>query len=683
MGTRATLAKLLGRALEAIAKSKALCNDAKIARAALKATRAVVILRRSAHASRSRAALSAIRARRRALGADAAARCATEVLDGKTEHRGDDDFVERAQGHHWARCLDRAHRDVRGLRRDSVAAGLYEKLLGLCLDLTKHDYADVRGAALETVDASFPLFGWVLKPKLKDTIHREFRGSFVFEDVVKVEGGDNDDPDGDVVVVVSEAADALPSMSMSLSSMSSSQQQKRLALRQRKRSSALVGAAALVASRSAMRKVTADEALGSDLLFAAVDFQQDVLSRLAKDDRDEAADRLDGVVALYASRHCRRPKDAGKLALKAADRARDPNAHWRRRFLAAFVSIHALSAATAPRRLEDDERQFQGPLADLWRSFVVENAVVPDDEPIARVALCALCKRVCLDAGARHSKSARRFRVGEASPGATTAMDVDDDDDAAAKDADDDKGCEKSGASKKTHDDAALRELVVSSFVEAEDADSKLAGLLGALRREHRRERARESDDPVATSSPIVDALLREAKHSEPWAVFPKTMAPYSSRGFRSRNARFLKRFVRLLSGGGGGGGGGDDPLSSYATRSQQEIEDEALARALQAEEEAQAASSRGASSQNPAPSSHAAPPLASNNSSRSPPRYGTPAPPPEARRQAPRDPLSAPPPREEVGLFRCGACSETMHVKNAVQGAQFQCPLCGRLNTI
>ena len=102
-----------------------------------------------------------------------------------------------------------------------------------------------------------------------------------------------------------------------------------------------------------------------------------------------------------------------------------------------------------------------------------------------------------------------------------------------------------------------------------------------------------------------------------------------------------------------------DDPLSSLATRSQQEIEDEALARALQAEEEANAGRSA------PAPP----PPPPVDPPSRT---YANPY-------SSGEDPLSAP---DDIALFRCGACGETMHVKNAVQGAQFQCPLCGRLNT-
>ena len=454
-GARATLGSVLARTLEKITLSPVLCRDAKIARAALKATRATLVLRRSAHAGRARAALSAIRARRRALGADAAARCAAEFLDGKTEDRGLDDFVERAQCHHWARCLDRGHRDVRALPRDSKAAKLYDHLIGLCLGLTKHDYADVRGAALETIDACWPLFGWVLKPRLQETITGEFRGNF-----------------------------------------QSSESEKR--------SSGVVGAAAFVASRSAMRKLTADQSLGSELLCAAVDFHAAVLTGLRKDDRDDAADRLDGVVALYASRRCRKPKDAAALAVAAAKRATEPGLHWRRRFLAAFVALHALSGASES--------------TDLWGSFVIPNAVIPDDDPIARLALCAFCKRVSEDA-ARQTLN-------------------DDDDEAMVV------------VSKEEDEATQLRSLVVESFVTSDSSEKNLKGLLGALRREHRRERARESEDGMAPTSPIVETLLREAKHSEPWAVFPKTMAPYSSRGFRSRNARFIKRLVRLMGDG-------------------------------------------------------------------------------------------------------------------------------------
>ena len=57
------------------------------------------------------------------------------------------------------------------------------------------------------------------------------------------------------------------------------------------------------------------------------------------------------------------------------------------------------------------------------------------------------------------------------------------------------------------------------------------------------------------------------------------------------------------------------------------------------------------------------------------------PAPPPAPPAGLPEaDPAE---PDGEIKLFRCGACGETMHVRNAVPGAQFECPNCGRLNTI
>lgn len=87
------------------------------------------------------------------------------------------------------------------------------------------------------------------------------------------------------------------------------------------------------------------------------------------------------------------------------------------------------------------------------------------------------------------------------------------------------------------------------------------------------------------------------------------------------------------------------------ASRSRQELDDERLARQLQAEEERVARL-------RPASPAVFQPPL-------------SPAP--------PNPPLEHP----EIGLFRCGACSETMHVRNALPGAQFSCPICGRVNTI
>ena len=127
-----------------------------------------------------------------------------------------------------------------------------------------------------------------------------------------------------------------------------------------------------------------------------------------------------------------------------------------------------------------------------------------------------------------------------------------------------------------------------------------LTGLLGALRREHRRERARDAAEGEVDKrdSPVVEALLREARSSEGSRLFPKTATPYraaeresssrrrpirpsapaerprrgrgvaatrlrgirpprgitrkprryASRGFRSRHARFVKRLCRAAA---------------------------------------------------------------------------------------------------------------------------------------
>lgn len=94
----------------------------------------------------------------------------------------------------------------------------------------------------------------------------------------------------------------------------------------------------------------------------------------------------------------------------------------------------------------------------------------------------------------------------------------------------------------------------------------------------------------------------------------------------------------------GGAASSRPPPSPDDRARSRQELDDEQLARQLQ-EEEDRAATAR--------------------------------------RQQLQVADNPAAPPTSEVGLFRCGACSETMHVRNALPGAQFSCPLCGRVNTI
>lgn len=439
-GCRAILAALLVEAFDAISASPTLSLDAKIARAGLKSARALLTLRRSCHVYRARASISAIRARRRALGVDASARVEAYLRD-KDENRGDDDRIERTSSHHWTRCLDAANCEARALGKHPDLGPLYDSLLSKCIDLSQHLYADVRGAALEVIDACWGFYAWALKPRLRSALK-----------------------------ALSSTSDAT--------------------------SPRIMGFAAFLTSRSSARKLTADDSLSGELCEAAIDFGS-IMNALPLDERDEVAERLDSVVAVYAARHCRSPKEPVRIAQLAAARANDAGSHWRHRFVAAFVATHAFGAAAFLGFLKEED--------DAWRAFVLDRAVISDDEPTPRLALCALMGRVA----------------------------------------------EASG-------DEPLSKGLRDYFFAPDEGPARISGLLGALQREHRRERARESDDVSRqVSSPIVEALVREARHSEPWAIFPKSMAPYSSRGFRSRHARFLKRLIRML---------GDDAGAVFAT---------------------------------------------------------------------------------------------------------------------
>lgn len=441
-GARTRLVRLLVEALNIITTSPALRLDAKLARASLKSARALLTLRRSCHVYRARASVSAIRARRRAFGVDAAARVYAHWM-GAVEHRGDDDRVERAASHYWMRCLDAAHRDVRVLSKLPDVASCYQDLIGACGNLAQHLYADVRSAALDVVDACWPFYAWALKPRLSPAI-ASLRSSCVR-----------------AAVASSDAA--------------------------HRPSSRLLGVCALLTTRSAVRKLTADKNLGAELCEAAVDFGS-TLASLPLDERDDVAERLDGLVAVYAARHCRPPMNAARLAEIALAKASDASSHWRHRFVAAFVATHALSATA-----------FTGESTDeVCQASVLDAAATGDDEPTPRLALCALMRKVA-----------------------------------------------------EVHDGCGLSDTLRKTLRDYFAHDQRLAGLVGALQREHRRERARDSDDAAQhAASPIVEALVKESRHAEPWAVFPKSMAPYSSRGFRSRHARFVKRLVRLIGDG-------------------------------------------------------------------------------------------------------------------------------------
>lgn len=120
----------------------------------------------------------------------------------------------------------------------------------------------------------------------------------------------------------------------------------------------------------------------------------------------------------------------------------------------------------------------------------------------------------------------------------------------------------------------------------------------------------------------------------------------------------------------------------SMVDRARQELEDERLARQLQAEEErAIGGPSPRSTTQAPRPDPSSRTPTTSSrpDSSRSRPSTSTTYRNPyDSTIQTQPQPTSA-----DLGLFRCGACNETMHVRNAVPGAQFACPLCGAMNTI
>uniref|UniRef100_A0A7S3JQ31 SH3 domain-containing protein n=2 Tax=Aureoumbra lagunensis TaxID=44058 RepID=A0A7S3JQ31_9STRA len=114
-------------------------------------------------------------------------------------------------------------------------------------------------------------------------------------------------------------------------------------------------------------------------------------------------------------------------------------------------------------------------------------------------------------------------------------------------------------------------------------------------------------------------------------------------------------------------------------SRSQQELEDERLARQLQAEEEQRAGGPLTGAYSDPLRSTPSRTMTSSHAQYQRAPPVTTPSlttrssPPRSTARESDGD----------LSLFRCGACSETMHVKNAIPGAQFACPICGRLNTI
>ena len=443
-GARTALVGLLVRAMDALARDPRLRRDAKVARAAVKAARLLLVLRGCAQVFRARAAIAAVRARRRAWGADAAASLRAK-LGGEVEHRGDHDAAERALCHHWAKRLDAAERRTRSFKGTALAAP-YCALLEAVLQLGAHDYADVRGAAAEALDGAWSMYGWALKPMLVRAIDELGAG-----DRGALYGAEGD-----------------------------------LAW---KRSSQLIGAATLLCGRHALRKLTLDGDLTAKLCEASCRPQRD-LESLERDERDDVNNRLDGLVLCYAGRFLVPPAGVGALVATSLDACKDSKMHWRHRLVAGFVLAHALAASDADVAGPIDEATETA----VWH-FLCGGAATPDDAPLPRVALAALLRR--LDA-----------KKGAAQP---------------------------------------LPAVAVRQLFDGSAAAPRFDGLLAALQREHRRERARDSEDGASARSnnPVVEALVREIKHSEASHVFPKTMVAYASRGFRSRHGRFVKRLCR------------------------------------------------------------------------------------------------------------------------------------------
>ena len=469
-GNRIVLTELLTAAMATISRDDKLARDAKVLRAAAKAARVLLCLRRSAHMGRSAQVLASVRAWRRHGTTDIMADYELSLVVGDDERmrrlyarRGADDAAERAAAHHLAWCLRSARNDAAVLKEGGRAAEAHDQLIGAVVRLTAHDYTDVRSACSEAIEWCWFYYAWALKPRLAPAL-REISGEPGALFAYKYEG-------------------PRPAA---------------------KRSSELFAAVAFAGSRRALRHVAGDPGLGELVCRAVCRKERGDLDQIDDDQKDDVAARFDGLWLWYALRYSIRPSNAEALVALARRGAQDATLHWRHRLVADVVLGHALAA-----RDQDDGDD------ETWQ-YVAQGATDPQDAPTQRARLAV----------------ALRFS------------------DRAAR----------GGANK------APLALVTRVFAADGTALDPLHGLLDALCREHRRERARDQENGAsARDSPVVEALLKQARHSEGSRLFPKATAPYASRGFRSRHARFVKRLCLAAAEALGG-----DPAAAVATASTQ-----------------------------------------------------------------------------------------------------------------
>ena len=469
-GNRIVLTELLTAAMATISRDDKLARDAKVLRAAAKAARVLLCLRRSAHMGRSAQVLASVRAWRRHGTTDIMADYELSLVVGDDERmrrlyarRGADDAAERAAAHHLAWCLRSARNDAAVLKEGGRAAEAHDQLIGAVVRLTAHDYTDVRSACSEAIEWCWFYYAWALKPRLAPAL-REISGEPGALFAYKYEG-------------------PRPAA---------------------KRSSELFAAVAFAGSRRALRHVAGDPGLGELVCRAVCRKERGDLDQIDDDQKDDVAARFDGLWLWYALRYSIRPSNAEALVALARRGAQDATLHWRHRLVADVVLGHALAA-----RDQDDGDD------ETWQ-YVAQGATDPQDAPTQRARLAV----------------ALRFS------------------DRAAR----------GGANK------APLALVKRVFAADGTALDPLHGLLDALCREHRRERARDQENGAsARDSPVVEALLKQARHSEGSRLFPKATAPYASRGFRSRHARFVKRLCLAAAEALGG-----DPAAAVATASTQ-----------------------------------------------------------------------------------------------------------------
>ena len=469
-GNRVVLTELLTAAMATISGDDKLARDAKVLRAAAKAARVLLCLRRSAHMGRSAQVLASVRAWRRHGTTDIMADYELSLVVGDDERmrrlrarRGADDAAERAAAHHLAWCLRSARNDAAVLKEGGRAAEAHDQLIGAVVRLTAHDYTDVRSACSEAIEWCWFYYAWALKPRLAPAL-REISGEPGALFAYKYEG-------------------PRPAA---------------------KRSSELFAAVAFAGSRRALRHVAGDPGLGELVCRAVCRRERGDLDRIDDDQKDDVAARFDGLWLWYALRYSIRPSNAEALVALARRGAQDATLHWRHRLVADVVLGHALAA-----RDEDEGDD------ETWQ-YVAQGATDPQDAPTQRARLAVALRF--------SDRAARR------------------------------------GANK------APLALVKRVFAADGAALDPLHGLLDALCREHRRERARDQENGAsARDSPVVEALLKQARHSEGSRLFPKATAPYASRGFRSRHARFVKRLCLCAAEVLGG-----DPAAAVAAASTQ-----------------------------------------------------------------------------------------------------------------